>query len=299
MTISIEEMRSFAAVAAQGTFSAAARALGRSQSVVSTHIAGMENELGIRLFVRGTPAKLTPAGEELLPGALRVLREAERFESRASELFRLPEPLLYMGIDMALELPLLLDLLRDFSRQFPSARLQLENISSSESNWFFRRSHMTMAVIFSSRPDPECEEHLIGLAPRAVAVSKKHPLAAVERPSIEALQGVRQIVVNARDSESESPITVSPDVWEVDGAQWAIGLAARGVGWTIVPRAVAMTQPGLRSSLALLSAPVDLPPERLILRTKKDEVPPVFAKWWAAALRKTARRLGLVQPESM
>ena len=62
MTISIEEMRSFAAVAAQGTFSAAARALGRSQSVVSTHIAGMENELGIRLFVRGTPAKLTPAG---------------------------------------------------------------------------------------------------------------------------------------------------------------------------------------------------------------------------------------------
>jgi len=244
MTISIEEMRSFAAVAAQGTFSAAARALGRSQSVVSTHIAGMENELGIRLFVRGTPAKLTPAGEELLPGALRVLREAERFESRASELFRLPEPLLYMGIDMALELPLLLDLLRDFSRQFPSARLQLENISSSESNWFFRRSHMTMAVIFSSRPDPECEEHLIGLAPRAVAVSKKHPLAAVERPSIEALQGVRQIVVNARDSESESPITVSPDVWEVDGAQWAIGLAARGVGWTIVPRAVAMTQPG-------------------------------------------------------
>lgn len=113
-------MRSFAAVAAQGTFSAAARALGRSQSVVSTHIAGMENELGIRLFVRGTPAKLTPAGEELLPGALRVLREAERFESRASELFRLPEPLLYMGIDMALELPLLLDLLRDFSRQFPS-----------------------------------------------------------------------------------------------------------------------------------------------------------------------------------
>ncbi|MFR6028579.1 MAG: LysR family transcriptional regulator, partial [Sutterella wadsworthensis] len=82
-------------LAAQGTFSAAARALGRSQSVVSTHIAGMENELGIRLFVRGTPAKLTPAGEELLPGALRVLREAERFESRASELFRLPEPLLY------------------------------------------------------------------------------------------------------------------------------------------------------------------------------------------------------------
>ncbi len=125
-----------------------------------------------------------------------------------------------------------------------------------------------------------------------MAVSKKHPLAAVERPSIEALQGVRQIVVNARDSESESPITVSPDVWEVDGAQWASGLPPEAWAGRSCPRAVAMTQPGLRSSLALLSAPFDLPPERLILRTKKDEVPPVFAKWWAAALRKTARRLG-------
>lgn len=296
MTISIEEMRSFAAIASEGTFSAAARALGRSQSVVSTHIAGMENELGVKLFVRGTPAVLTPAAEELLPAAQRVLSASERFESRAAELFRLPEPLLYMGIDMALELPLLLDLLRDFSKQFPAARLQLENISSSESNWFFRRSHMTMAVIFSSKPDPECEEHLIGLAPRVIAVGKRHPIATLEAPTIEDLQGLRQIVVNAQDCESESPITVSPDVWEVDSAQWAIGLAARGVGWTIVPRAVAMTQPGLRSSLALLSAPFDLPPERLILRTKKDEVPPVFAKWWAAALKKTAMRLGLVQP---
>ena len=125
-----------------------------------------------------------------------------------------------------------------------------------------------------------------------IAVGKRHPIAALEAPTIEDLQGLRQIVVNAQDCESESPITVSPDVWEVDSAQWAIGLAARGVGWTIV----AMTQPGLRSSLALLSAPFDLPPERLILRTKKGEVPPVFAKWWAAALKKTARRLGLVQP---
>lgn len=299
MAISIDEMRSFAAVASEGTFSAAARSLGRSQSVVSTHIAGMENEFGYQLFVRGTPAKMTPAAEALLPGALRVLREAERFENRAAELYGLPEPHLYMGIDMGIELPLLLDLLREFSRQFPAARLQLENISSSESNWFFRRSHMTMAVIFSSRPDPECDEHLIGLAPRAIAVAKKHPLAACEAPTIEDLQSVRQIVVNARDSESESPVTVSPDVWEVDSPKWAIGLAARGVGWTIVSKAVAMTQPGLRSSLSLLSAPFDLPPERLILRTKKDEVPPLFAKWWADALRKSARRLGLVQPPEL
>ena len=52
MTLKIDEIRSFVAVADEGTFSAAARALGRSQSVVSTHIAGMESELGFKLLDR-------------------------------------------------------------------------------------------------------------------------------------------------------------------------------------------------------------------------------------------------------
>ena len=86
---------------------------------------------------------------------------------------------------------------------------------------------MTMAVSFflKARPRVRGASHRTR-APRGGGLEEAFPLAAVERPLIEALQGVRQIVVDARDSESESPITVSPDVWEVDGAQWAIGLAA-------------------------------------------------------------------------
>ena len=293
MTIRMDEIRSFVAVADEGTFSAAARALGRSQSVVSTHIAGMESELGFKLFSRGTPVEPTPAALSLLPNARRVLLEASRFESRASALFHTPDPLLYMGIDMGLEIPLMLDLIRDFSRHFPSAKLQLENISSSETNWFFRRAAMTMAVVFSQRPDAECEERLIGLTPRVIAVSKKHPLASLPSLSPDDLRNWRQLVITARDSESVPPITISTDCWEVDSTQWAIGLAARGIGWTIVPKAAALTQPGLKSSLALLDAPIDLPPERLVLRLKTDEVPPAFANWWEAALRKIAKRLGL------
>lgn len=298
MSLKIDEIRSFVAVADEGTFSAAARALGRSQSVVSTHIAGMENELGFKLFTRGTPALLTPAAETLLPNARRVLLETSRFESRAAALFHTPNPLLYMGIDMGLEIPMVLDLLRDFSRHFPSAKVQLENISSSETNWFFRRAAMTMAVIYSLRSDPECEERLIGLSPRVIAVSKKHPLAQRTDITTDDLRDYRQILIIARDSESAPPITISSDCWEVDSPQWAIGLAARGIGWTIVPKAVALTQPGLKSSLALLDAPMDLAPERLVLRLKTDEVPTEFVDWLELALRKLAIRLGLQLPDN-
>ena len=185
------------------------------------------------------------------------------------------------------------------SRQFPSARLQLENISSSGVELVLPAfAHDDGGhLLLEARPRVRGASHRTRA--RAVAVSKKHPLAAVERPSIEALQGVRQIVVNARDSESESPITVSPDVWEVDGAQWAIGLAARGVGWTIVPRAVAMTQPGLRSSLALLSAPSTCRPSASSCAPRRTRSRPSSRSGGPPPLRKTARRLGLVQPESM
>ena len=52
MGLEIDELRSFVAVAATGSFSEAARKIRRAQSVVSMHISGMEAELGYKLFDR-------------------------------------------------------------------------------------------------------------------------------------------------------------------------------------------------------------------------------------------------------
>jgi DNA-binding transcriptional LysR family regulator len=54
-------------VAAQGSFSAAAGALGLTQSAVSQHVAGLERETGMPLVQRGTrPIELTAAGHALV-----------------------------------------------------------------------------------------------------------------------------------------------------------------------------------------------------------------------------------------
>ena len=60
MSIKIDEIRSFAAVAETGSFSSAARRLGRAQSVLSMHVAGLEADLGYALFPR-TPKPERPA----------------------------------------------------------------------------------------------------------------------------------------------------------------------------------------------------------------------------------------------
>ena len=285
MGLKIDELKSFIAVADEGSFSAAARKLGKAQSVVSTHIAGMENELGFKLFERTPAPVMTDVAAELLPSARRVIAETERFESRAQALFRLPHPVLYMGVDMGLEIPLILDLVKNFARDFPDVRLQVENISSSESDWFFKKLDMKMALVFSSRTAVDVDEYVLGHAPVCICFSKKHPLAAVDTLTMDDLKRYRQILVAVRDGDA--PIaSISDDHWEVDSVIWAMGLAARGIGWTILPRSIVLSQPGVRTQCVLREPPIELPPERLVLRCKHDEVPKAYVDWWWKSLKK-------------
>ncbi|WP_369201791.1 LysR family transcriptional regulator [Streptomyces sp. PU-14G] len=71
----IDWVVSFVAVARHGGFSAAAKALYRSQPRVSSHVAELERLLGARLLDRSVqPAVLTPEGRALLPHAEEILR---------------------------------------------------------------------------------------------------------------------------------------------------------------------------------------------------------------------------------
>jgi molybdate transport repressor ModE-like protein len=65
-------------VAQSGSFSAAARALGYTQSAVSRQAATLEAVAGRRLFERGREGvTLTPAGARLLARAVRILDELD------------------------------------------------------------------------------------------------------------------------------------------------------------------------------------------------------------------------------
>lgn len=70
MTDRIESLRAFATVAGLGSFTAAGRSLGLSQSRVSKQVAALEHTLGHPLFRRTTRAlALTEAGERMLAPA--------------------------------------------------------------------------------------------------------------------------------------------------------------------------------------------------------------------------------------
>lgn len=293
MGLRIDEIRSFVAVAETGSFSAAARNLKRAQSVVSMHIAGFEAELGYKLFDRTPKPVLTAQGRELLVGAKRVLVEADRLQNRALTLSDTQSPSIYMGIDLVLEAPVMIDLLRLFAKSFPSVRLQIENISGSEAKWFFTKTAMNLALVFSSDPSLESDEYILGHSPLSIVVAKNHPLAAIDRPTVDDLRRYRQIVVHARDPESPSPAVVNTDYWEIDSGLWALGLAARGVGWAILPNFLLIGQSAFRGSVVTINSPFRLEAQRLVLRSKKGEVSAEVIDWWAKTIDKNKTKLGL------
>ncbi len=77
--IDIKLLRAFVGVATEQSFTAAARLVGCSQGAVSTRVRALEDQLGVRLFHRARlNVRLTPAGQELYPGARALLNRHDR-----------------------------------------------------------------------------------------------------------------------------------------------------------------------------------------------------------------------------
>jgi DNA-binding transcriptional LysR family regulator len=94
----IRQLRAFVAVAEMGTFTAAAERVHITQSAISMQIRQLEDEAGVRLFVRA-PRRvlLTEAGEKMLAHAQNILREHDAALVEMSELAGLEHGRLRIG----------------------------------------------------------------------------------------------------------------------------------------------------------------------------------------------------------
>ena len=84
----LQAMQVFVRVAESGGFAEAARKLHMSPPAVTRAIAGVEERLGTRLFVRTTRSvKLTEAGQRFLDDCKRILADIEEAEAAAGSIW--------------------------------------------------------------------------------------------------------------------------------------------------------------------------------------------------------------------
>ena len=82
----LKQLEHFVAVAREGGFARAARALSLSQPSLTRSIAALEKALDVRLFDRSNlGATINDAGDRLLPHAMAMLQEAERARAEMQE----------------------------------------------------------------------------------------------------------------------------------------------------------------------------------------------------------------------
>jgi DNA-binding transcriptional LysR family regulator len=85
--VELRQLRSFNAVATEGSYAAAARSLSVTQPAVWRQVRDLEEELGLSLFERyGRRVRLTADGLRLLEEATAVLATVDRFTATAGDL---------------------------------------------------------------------------------------------------------------------------------------------------------------------------------------------------------------------
>ena len=121
----LNDLSFFAAVVANGGFSAASRALGIPKSRISRRVAALEGQLGVRLLERSTRRfNVTEVGQDIYRHARAALAEAEAIEDVAARLKAEPQGLVRISCPQGAD-RLLTTCLPGFLLRYPKLRVQV------------------------------------------------------------------------------------------------------------------------------------------------------------------------------
>ena len=240
-SLTLDQMRVLTTVAEEGSFSAAARRLGRVQSAISQAIQAMETSLDLTLFDRSARAPvLTDAGAAIVAESKAVLSRVQAMRFRAASVAEGEEAELTLAVDAVFPMPPLIDSLKRLRIAFPALPVTLytEGFRAAEARLKDGSARLAIfAAIPQTDPSLECEflAH-IALVP---VVAASHPLAKFKgRVPTEALREHVQLVLTER-YPGPNPIMagiVSDHIWRFADIGTRLEFLLEGFGWCRMPR---------------------------------------------------------------
>lgn len=238
---SLDHLRTFLAVAEEGSFGAAARKLGRAVSVVSYAIAQMELQLGVTLFEREGSRKpvLTEAGQALLAEASAVSEDVDALLAKVRSLRQGLEAELALAVDVMLPGHVLAPLLRDFQARFPSVPLRLHVEALGAVAALLLDERASLAIAGPDIPDlPGLDREVIGAVEMVPVAAPGHPLARLERIAPGESRKHIQLVLTDRShlTQGRDFAVFSPRSWRLADLSAKHALLREGIGWGSMPR---------------------------------------------------------------
>jgi DNA-binding transcriptional LysR family regulator len=229
-----EVLQAFVQAATQGSFSAAARKLGKSQSTVSAAVASLEIDLDVVLFDRSSrKPTLTPAGHVLLQRAEQVLEANSRLALAANQLAQGLEPKVTIAMSDTYQSERFELALKAFEQRYPDLELEwliaecedlIALVQSGRAQMAFVEAQEVYPPDLTRAPVAERTEIALFVAPA-------HPLAPLDP---HALQQHRELRLASIINPNETRPTGR--VWSAPSFLMLMEMAQLGFGWAALPR---------------------------------------------------------------
>lgn len=267
-------LQAFLAIAERGSFQRAAAQLNLSQTALSHRMKKLEQDLGLKLFVRTTrQVTLTEAGAQLLPKAQAMVGELASAFADLRQKGREKQERISVCFLPTLAVHYLPALLSEFRATHPTVSVRIYDNSATEICDLVRNGTAEFGLTLASDTHPDLEVKPLMKEPFVLLCPKTHPIARGEQVNWSDLAGIplvrtsRQAGNRLLIDDALGPRRDQLDWrWEVLHIATAASIAASGAGLTVVPRlatdgidmtdlvALPLNNPGITRTVGILSA---------------------------------------------
>lgn len=240
--LTLDQVRTFVAIADSGSFRAAARKLSRVQSGVSVSIANLEAQLGVELFDRsGHRPVLTPQGQVLLGNARDIILRVDLLRAKARGFAEGVETELGIAVDTLYPLQRVGRAISRMRQTFPSVsvRVRVEPLGGPLEALKQKRCALSVMVGEDFR-DPRIRFDALASITQLAVVAAAHPLAqGAPGRVLEALDLADHLQIVLSDPSDMSAGrnfgVISPQTCRVNTQDAKHSLILGGVGWGRLP----------------------------------------------------------------
>ena len=285
-----------------GRFSLAAEALNVSQPSLSTQIAAVETELGIRIFERGrNGVELTSKGEEFVVRAQKILSDVN--DLRGAMMTGLPfGGRLRLGVLPSIGPYLLPMAIRKIHQLQPQLRFILREESTQELERGLKSGRFDL-IISTPEDHPGTLQTRLFTENLWLAVAADDPLATSKAPARAAdLQGRNFLTLDSGHRLTRITYALASTCGGLVSDEYAgtslesiLLMAATGTGIAILPELFAKRQAALRSEICLRPLQIDGADRELMLISRRQSADDDGASMLAKVLNQTAAELGIEQ----
>ena len=168
----LSEMRSFATVIEQGSFTGAAHATGTSKGLISQHVKRLEDALGAKLLFRSTrKLELTEIGSTFLEYCQNITQSAEAAFEAVETLRGEPVGTVRITVPVSFGEMFLHDIILAFQQAHPRIQIEMELENSFRD---LQSSHMDIAIRAGLTDDPDQVVIPLGQLSELICASPKY-----------------------------------------------------------------------------------------------------------------------------